>query len=364
MVLVSVDDYEQEAAKIIPKSAYDYYKSGAGNELSLNLNKKCYDKIRIRPKFLVDVSKRDMSCEIFGEHFSAPIGISPTAMQKMAHSEGECANARAAGQHKIPFILSTIATSSIEEVAQAAPNTVKWFQLYIYKDRSLTESLVHRAESANFKAIVLTVDAPVFGLRRADKRNAFTMPPHLKLANFVGEKSDFKSNEGVSGINTYVASQFDASLTWKDVKWLLSFTKLPVIVKGILTKEDAVIAVNLGVKGIIVSNHGARQIDSVPASIEALPEIVQAVGDRVTIMIDGGVTQGTDIFKAIALGAKMVFIGRNALWGLAVNGQKGVEHIIEILKNELDLAMTLAGTPTLKDINKEFVIHESYYSKL
>lgn len=208
-----------------------------------------------------------MACNVLGLNLSMPIGISPTAMQKMAHTDGEVANARAAGKQGIVFTLSTIATSSIEELLQGAPDTSKWFQLYIYKDRELTKKMVLRAEKAGFKALVLTVDAPIFGLRRPDARNKFSLPSNLNLANFVGQLADGVRSKVGSGINAYVTSQFDKAITWADVKWLKSFSKLPVIVKGILRADDAVLAVDHGVDGIIVSNHGARQIDSTPSTV-------------------------------------------------------------------------------------------------
>lgn len=364
MALASVKDYEKRAAEIIPRNALDYFRSGAGDELSLRLNRICFDRLRIRPRVLNSGSTRDLSVSLFGDRYSMPIGISPTAMQRMAHPEGEVANAKGAASRGVGFTLSTIATSSIEQVAAGTPGSPKWFQLYIYRDRKLTESLVRRAEQAGYKAIVLTVDAPMFGLRRADMRNKFSLPPHLVLANFEGRLATGVQSQGGSGINEYIKEQLDPTLSWDDVKWLVNFTKLPVIVKGILTKEDAIIAADMGVQGIWVSNHGARQLDSVPASIEALPEIVRAVGDRTTVVIDGGVTEGTDVFKAIALGAKMVFFGRPALWGLAVNGQEGVEHVLDLLRKELDIAMALAGCQKIEDITKDHVVHESMYAKL
>lgn len=391
-ILVSVEDYEKKARTKIHRHALDYYRSGAGNELSLRLNKSCFDRfvlllsrysaydfvhcffflqyffrIRIRPRFLRDVSSRDPSIKMFGDSINIPLGISPTAMQKMAHPDGELANARAAEAAGIIFTLSTIATSSIEEVAKAAPRCIKWFQLYIYKDREITKKLVRRAENAGFKAIVLTIDAPIFGLRRADIRNQFGLPPELKFANLEVDDQTKNADTGdlnISGINKYVTGQFDQTLVWSDLKWLVNFTKLPVLVKGILTEEDAILSVKYGCRGVIVSNHGARQLDGVPASIEALPEIVRAVGDETVVVLDGGITQGTDVFKALALGAKMVFAGRPAIWGLAVNGQKGVESVIDIIRNEFDIAMALTGCKTVNDISKDMVVHENYYSKL
>lgn len=368
MDLISIEDYENEAKRKLEKGSLGYYRSGAGDELTLGLNKSCFNRLRIRPRFLRDISNRDLSCKIFGDKINLPIGICPTAMQKLAHPDGEVANARAAEKAGIIFTLSTIATSSIEDVAKGAPNCIKWFQLYIYKDREITKNLIRRAEAANFKAIVLTVDAPIFGLRRADIRNNFGLPSHLKFANFEDDKSngvvDIEKDEKISGINKYVTNQFDPTLNWNDLKWLVKFTKLPVLVKGILTREDAILSVEFGASGIIVSNHGARQLDSVPAAIEALPEIVEAVGNRALVFIDGGITQGTDIFKALAIGAKMVFFGRPAIWGLAVNGQKGVENVIEIMKKELDITMALTGCRTINDICKTMVVHENTYCKL
>lgn len=239
------------------------------------------------------------------------------------------------------------------------------FLLFFSTCSSLTEKCVRRAEKANFKALVLTIDAPIFGHRRADVRNKFSLPSHLTLANFQGEQAKgVVTMKGGSGINEYVASQFDASITWKDINWLKQITKLPIIVKGVLTAEDAVLAREFGCAGVIVSNHGARQIDTVPASIEALPEVVKAVGNDLVVMMDGGVTQGNDIFKALALGAKTVFIGRPAVYGLAYNGQLGVEQLLGVLKKDFEITMALTGCQKLSDIQPAMVAHESTYAKL
>ncbi|XP_075167325.1 hydroxyacid oxidase [Haematobia irritans] len=364
---VCTTDFEEEAHKIIDKNALDYYRSGAGEQFTLNLNREAFRRLRIRPRCLRDVSCMDTTCEIFGFKLKWPLGIAPTAMQKMAHPDGEGGNAKAAGDIGSVFILSTLSTMSIEDVAKVAPETCKWFQLYVYKDRSLTEQLLRRVEKANFKAIVLTVDAPIFGQRWADIRNNFSLPKHLRLANFETQSSQsdgVHSEEGTSGINEYVASQFDATLTWKDVEWLVRNTYLPVIVKGILTAEDAILAREFGCSGVIVSNHGARQLDYVPASIEALPEVVKAVGHDLVVMLDGGVRLGNDIFKAMALGAQMVFVGRPALWGLGCGGTNGVKEMLQILKKDFDITMALAGCQKITDIEKSMVVHESQYSKL
>ncbi|XP_011696026.1 PREDICTED: LOW QUALITY PROTEIN: hydroxyacid oxidase 1-like [Wasmannia auropunctata] len=304
---VCVEDYEKHAQERLPASVRDYYKSGAREEYSVKWNRKAFKNYRIRPRFLRDVSKRDISTIVLGHKVSMPLGVAPTAMQRMAHPDGECANARAAQAAGTIFILSTMSTGSIEEVAEAAPKGIKWFQLYIYNDRNVTLNLIRRAERAGFKALVLPIDTPFFSDRRADLRNKFSLPSHLRFANFQGDLSQ-RINYAKTGssLNEYVSALFDASLSWDDVKWLKRITTLPVILKGVLTVEDARLAVENGIDGIIVSNHGARQIDSVPARIEVLPEISKAVGDKVEIYMDGGVTQGIDVFKALALGAKMV----------------------------------------------------------
>ncbi|EFN83996.1 Hydroxyacid oxidase 1 [Harpegnathos saltator] len=341
---VCVEDYEKHALKHLPSSVKDYYRSGAGAQYSVKLNKEAFNRYRIRPRFLRDVSKRDISTTVLGQKVSMPLGVAPTAMQRMAHPDGECASARAAQAAGTIFILSTISTSSIEEVMEAAPNGINWFQLYIYRDRSVTLNLIRRAEHSGFKALIFTVDAPLFGDRRADVRNKFTLPSHLRFANFEGDLSQrINSAKTGSGLNEYVTEMFDASLTWKDVKWIKRITKLPIILKGILTVEDACLAVESGADGIIVSNHGARQIDSVPATIEALPEIIRGVGDKIEVYMDGGVTQGIDVFKALALGAKMVFFGRPMLWGLTYNGENGAKEILELMRKEIDLAFALTG---------------------
>ncbi|KAG5683136.1 hypothetical protein PVAND_012436 [Polypedilum vanderplanki] len=358
--LISLDEYEKRALEILPENARDYYQSGAGNEKSLAWNRADFSNFRIRPKVLRDVSKRDTSVNIFNTKIEFPIGISPTAMQKMAHTDGETATAKAAANENVIAIFSTIATTSIEDIAAAAPNSIKWFQLYIYRDRKLTENLVRRAEAAGFKALVLTVDAPLFGLRRRDLKNKFSMPPHLKLANF----QDVVLSMDGSGINEYVARQFDQSISWDDVKWLMNFTNLPIILKGIMTKEDARLACKLGVSGIMVSNHGARQIDNTASSIEALAEVAAEVKDEIPIFFDGGIREATDILIALALGAKMCFIGRPVVYGLACAGQEGVEDVIRILKREFDLAMCLAGVKNVSEINRDMVVHKNYYARL
>ncbi|XP_043525277.1 peroxisomal (S)-2-hydroxy-acid oxidase GLO5 [Frieseomelitta varia] len=363
--MICIEDFEKYALKHLTPSVRDYYNSGAGEMFSLKLNVEAFKKYRIRPRFLRNVSKRDLTTTILGERISMPLGVAPAAMQRMAHPEGECANARAAQEAGTIYILSTISTSSIEEVAEAAPDAIKWFQLYIYKDRNVTLNLVSRAERAGFKALLLTVDAPLFGDRRLDIKNKFSLPSHLRLRNFEGELSSKINNaESGSGLNEYVTNLFDASLTWNDIKWLKSITKLPLILKGILTPQDALLAIEYGASAIVVSNHGARQIDTIPASIEALSEITKAVDGRIEVYMDGGVRQGIDVFKALALGAKMVFVGRPMLWGLTCDGKNGARAVLEVFRKEIDVAFALSGCATVNDVTRDMVQHESYYSRL
>ncbi|KAB0798468.1 hypothetical protein PPYR_09461 [Photinus pyralis] len=362
---VCVQDFETHAFQVLAKGPLDYYKSGAGDQLTLENNRKAFSKLRIRPRCFRDVSTRNLSTTVMGTTVCVPFGIAPTAMQKLAHPDGEIASVRAAEKMGTIFILSTISTTSLEDVAAAAPNAHKWYQLYIYKDREITANLVKRAEAAGFKAIVLTVDSPRFGIRRDDIRNNFKIPPHLTLANFVGDKATNVSRaQSGSGIANYVISLFDPALVWEDIAWLRQLTTLPIVVKGILTAEDAQKAVKMGVSGIMVSNHGGRQVDGVPASIEALPEVVKAVGDQVEVYMDGGIRQGVDVFKALALGAKMVFVGRPNLWGLAYNGEEGATKVLDTLKFELDNVMSLSGCTSIKEVTSDLVVHKSYYSRL
>ncbi|KAL5273656.1 HAO1 family protein [Megaselia abdita] len=358
--LTCVADYEKKCQSLIEKSALDYFKSGSGEEETLKRNKDAFKKLRIRPRVLINVSKVNLNVEIFGSKLEWPVGVSPTAMQKMAHPDGEVASARAAGKAGSLFILSSLSTTSLEEVAEKAPDTIKWFHSHLFKDREMTENLVIRAEKAGYKAIVFTVDQPVFGIR---KTCDFKLPSHLSLANLVCIESENNNiSDTSSGIANHSLEIFNASITWKDVEWFTQFTKLPVLLKGVLTREDAILALNHGVKGIIVSNHGGRQFDGVPSSIEVLPEIVEAVGKDMFVAFDSGVYQGVDAFKALALGAKLVLLGRAVLWGLGVDGQKGVEDILAIVKNELNVSMSLAGCTEVNKIGNKTVVHENYFS--
>ncbi|KAI1301702.1 Hydroxyacid oxidase 1 [Halotydeus destructor] len=343
--MITVRDFEEHALQFLNRPTRDYYRSGANAEQTLKENVDAFQRLKIRPRFLNrDVSVRNLSTTFLGTKVPFPIGVAPTAMQKMAHPDGEIGTAKACDELGTIMILSTLSTTSLEEVAQATPKSTKWFQLYIYKDREVTKRIIKRVEKAGFKALVVTVDTPFLGSRLADVRNKFALPPHLTLANLKEEMLHAMKVPGAhtSGLADYTSSLFDASLTWKDIDWICEQTKLPVVVKGILTAEDAVLAVEHKASAVIVSNHGARQLDGVPATIEALPEVVRAVGDRCEVYVDGGFREGTDVLKALALGARGVFVGRPVLWGLSHSGKDGVKQVLEILSKEFDVAMALS----------------------
>lgn len=283
----------------------------------------------------------------------------------MANSEGEKATARAAARMGTCMTLSSWSTVSLEEVAAAAPHGLRWFQLYVYKDRAITLELLQRAEAAGYRALVVTVDTPVLGRREADVRNQFKLPNHLTMGNFVGKgEAHSKGTTTDGGLAGYVASLIDTTLNWDDIEWLRANTSLKIVVKGVLTYEDAHEAAQRGVDAILVSNHGARQLDTVPATIEALPEIVQAVKSKCEIYLDGGVCRGTDAIKALALGADAVLIGRPYAWGLAHSGEEGVYNVLSILRDELKMALQLMGCTKISDLQRSMVCHQEAYSKL
>ncbi|KAL6894208.1 hypothetical protein ACP4OV_008306 [Aristida adscensionis] len=342
--ITNVMEYQAIAKQKLPKMVYDYYASGAEDEWTLKENREAFSRILFRPRILINVSKIDMTTTVLGFKISMPIMIAPTAMQKMAHPDGEYATARAAS-----------AAGTIMEVASTGPG-IRFFQLYVHKDRKVVEQLVRRAERARFKAIALTVDTPRLGRREADIKNRFVLPPFLTLKNFEGLDLGKMEQANDSGLASYVAGQIDRTLSWKDVKWLQSITSLPILLKGVVTAEDARLAVHSGAAGIIVSNHGARQLDYVPATIGALDEVVAAAAGRVPVFLDGGVRRGTDVFKALALGAAGVFIGRPVVFALAAEGEAGVRNVLRMLREELELAMALTGCTSLADISRAHVL--------
>lgn len=341
-----LSEVESVARSKLTQMAYDYVAGGAGEERTLRDNVEAFRRRTIRPRFLVDVAKRDMTAQLLGKTYPVPFGVAPTAFHRLFHEDGERGVARACAERSILHCVSTLATTPLEDVAKE--NARRWFQVYIHKDRELSRSLVQRAVDAGYEALVLTVDAPVWAIRERDRRNRFTLPPPLTLANFERYLNTATSG-GADGLSNYVNSQLDPSLTWRDVEWLRGFG-LPVLVKGVLTAEDAALAVRHGAAGVIVSNHGARMLDRVPATLDALPEIVEAVQGRVPVILDGGVRRGVDVLIALASGASFVMLGRPVVWGLAAGGSAGAGRVLDLLREELDNAMALTGCRSVADI--------------
>ncbi|NXC65466.1 HAOX1 oxidase, partial [Anhinga anhinga] len=374
---VCIADFEEYAKKFLPKSVYDYYRSGADDQETLADNVAAFSRWKLYPRVLRDVSVMDLSTSVLGQKISMPVCVAATAMQRMAHADGETATAKACQAMGTGMMLSSWATSTIEELAEAAPAGLHWLQLYIYKDREVTKSLVKRAERAGYKGIFVTVDTPFLGRRIDDVRNKFQLPPHLRLKNFSSSDLAFSSGKDFgenSGLAVYVANAIDASINWEDIKWLRGLTSLPIVVKGILRADDAKEAVKIGVNGVLVSNHGARQLDGVPATvstganmslIDVLPEIVEAVEGKVEVFLDGGVRKGTDILKALALGAKAVFIGRPLIWGLVYQGEEGAKEVLQMLREEFCLAMALTGCRRVEEIGRTLIRrHQVLFSKI
>ncbi|CAI0473122.1 unnamed protein product [Linum tenue] len=335
---VNVSEFEALAKKALPKMYFDFYAGGAEDEYTLKDNEEAYQRITIRPRVLVDVSRIDTSTSILGYPISSPIMVAPSALHQLANPEGELATARASAASNTIMILSFSSSYNVEEVA-ASCDAVRFFQLY-------------RAERSGYKAIVLTVDCPRLGRREADIRNRMIVP---KLKNVEGFVSNDVDAGGGSNLEAYANSTFDPTLSWKDVAWLKSITSLPILLKGILTHEDALKAVEVGAAGVIVSNHGARQLDYSPATITVVEEVVRAVKGKIPVIVDGGVRRGTDVFKALALGAQAVLVGRPIIYGLAAKGEQGVKQVIQMLKDEFELTMALAGCTSLKDITRSHV---------
>ncbi|MFN2589775.1 MAG: alpha-hydroxy acid oxidase [Actinomycetota bacterium] len=349
-----MEEFERAARDRLPEMVFDYFAGGAGDEWTLAENRRALGRWLLRPRILNDVSNVDLATSVLGQSIPFPIVLAPTALQRMAHRDGELATARAAKSLGALMILSTISTFSMEEVA--AVGVDRWFQLYVHKDRGLTEELVRRAVDSGYGAIVLTVDAPFLGRRYRDERNRFSLPPGIALANLASV--DVPRSEG-SDLFAYFAAELDPGVTWRDIEWLRALSTLPVVLKGILTEEDAILGVEAGVDAVVVSNHGGRQLDGVPASIDALPAVAGAVEGRAEVLVDGGIRSGADVLKALALGARAVLIGRPYLWGLAVDGEAGVRRILELLRDELRLAAALAGCASVRSVDRSAVTRAS-----
>lgn len=349
--LLNVDDYARAARARLPRDVYDYYAGGALDEITLEENETAWRGLRLHYRILAGVGPRELATTVLGRPISMPLMIAPTAFHKLACPEGELATARAARHVGTCMVLSSLSTTPMEDIFEQAASP-KWFQLYVYKDRGLTRRLVERAEAAGAEAIVLTVDAPGWGTRERDARNAFQLPPGLAIENVAPEGKGGFPAVGGSGLAAYVRLHFEESLGWAHLNWLCQVTRLPVVVKGICRGDDARRCFDHGAAAVVVSNHGGRQLDTAPPTCEALRHVVEAAAERGEIFVDGGIRRGSDVLKALALGARAVLVGRPVLWGLAVAGEKGARAVLDILRQELEEAMLLCGCTRIADIDQ------------
>ncbi|KAF3002755.1 Hydroxyacid oxidase 1 [Neopestalotiopsis sp. 37M] len=352
--VMTIEDLKDAASAKLSPTVRAYYNGGSMQMITLRENEAAFNRFKIRPRILVDVADIDTSTTILGSKVTLPFGFAPSAMHCLAHPDGEKATSRAAAQKGIPMALSTYSTVSLEDVRHEGANNPYAFQLSIVKDRSTTLSWIKRAEAAGYKALFITVDAPVLG-RRLNERSGkkFELPEHLSLPNLAPQQS---TDGSITNARSYHTPGRDPSNSWQSViSWVKQHTSLEIWLKGIYTPADVQLAISHKLDGVIVSNHGGRQLDGVPATIDALVECAAAVKGQIKIGIDGGIRRGTDIFKALALGADFCFLGRVPLWGLAYGGQEGVEHAVDILEEELKLAMALAGCSSIKDITRDHV---------
>lgn len=349
--LLNVFDYERRAAELLPEGPLGYFAAGAGDEWTLRENVNAYRRWMLRPRLLRDVEHVTTKRTVLGHELAAPIIVAPMAYQRHAHPDGEVATAKAAAAFGTIITMSTMATASPAEVAAAAPEAPRWFQLYVFRDEGVTRSIVDQAVAAGFRAIVLTIDAPYFGRRERDLRTGWRIPDEPAVPALEAALGGMQA--------TSVSEHFkliSPSISWRDIERLAGETNLPVLVKGIHTAEDAALAVEHGAAGIIVSNHGGRQLDGVAASIDVLPEVVEAVAERVEVLVDGGIRRGVDVMVALALGARAVLVGRPVLWGLAVDGADGAQRVLDLLREELALALGLCGCCSPDEVTRAHVV--------
>jgi len=352
MKLLTIADYRRAARGKLSEMAWRYFRSGADAEETLRENVRAFRRWQIWPRVLVDVSERDLSTTLLGAPASMPVMIAPTAYHKLAHPDGELATARGAAAAGVVYCVSTLATTSLEDVA-AATAAPKWFQLYVHRDAGLTAAIVERAAAAGYGALVVTADTAVLGRRLGDERHGFALPPELEMPNLAAHLPP--TEDRASALARYFAERHSASFSWRDLERLRAATRLPIVLKGVLRGDDAARAVDAGCAAVIVSNHGGRQLDGVPATLDALPEVTGAVAGRAEVLVDGGVRWGGDVLKALALGARAVLLGRPILWGLAVDGADGVRAVLELVRGELSRAMALAGAKNLREIDRDLV---------
>ena len=347
---INLADYEALAEAACEPGYWGYVAGGAGDEITLRDNVEAFRRRVLRPRMLVDVSEVTTRTIVLGSEISMPLMVAPTSLQRITHADGEPALAAAAAEAGTVYTLSSLGSYRPRELAEALDGeTPRWFQLYWSRDRDFTRELVSEAAASGFGALVLTVDLPETGPRERDHRSGFKLPTDLPMPNLP------RGLVGVDYFHDTLGAIVDTSITWRDLEWLRAECPLPLVLKGILTAEDATLACEHSAAGIVVSNHGGRQLDGVPATLDALPEVVEAVGGRAEVYLDGGVRRGTDVAKALALGARAVFVGRPALWGLAAGGREGARHVLEILQAEIRLALVLLGCPTPGDVGPAHV---------
>ncbi|MGW1712073.1 alpha-hydroxy acid oxidase [Streptomyces sp. NPDC002156] len=343
----SVAEFTDAARAVIPPASWDFVSGGSGAELSVAANRRTFDNLYVAPRMLRDVSHVSTASRLVGTEASLPVAVAPMAYHGLVHPESEAATARAAKKAGVPFTVAMLSGTPVERIAESGADL--WFQLYWLRDRGATTELVSRAEAAGCQALMLTVDVPRLGRRLKDQRNGFALPPDVYAAHFRGEAAigaQRASAEG-SAVASHTTEMFDPSLSWSDIEWLRARTRLPLVVKGILTREDALRATRAGVDALVVSNHGGRQLDGAVPALTVLPEIRAAVGDTVEVLVDGGVRSGADVLKALARGADGVLLGRPVLYGLAVGGEAGVDAVLSLLREELETDLALSGCRTV-----------------
>jgi L-lactate dehydrogenase (cytochrome) len=373
--ITCIEDLRDAARRKVPRAFFEYADGGSYSEETLRANRADLERIALRQRVMVDVADRSTSTKILGEPVSLPLALAPIGLCGMQHGDGEILACRAAQAAGIPFCLSTMSICSIEDVAGAVDKPF-WFQLYVMKDRGFIRSLIERAAAAKCSALVLTVDLQILGQRHRDIKNGMTVPPELRLKNFIdiatkptwalsvlrGKRKTFgnisghiKGMESVNVLSQWISGQFDPSLSWKDIEWIAGLWPGKLILKGVLDVEDARVAAKSGATALVVSNHGGRQLDGAPSSISMLPRIADALGSDIEIMFDGGIRSGQDLFRALALGAKACLSGRAYIYGLGAGGQAGVTRAIEIIRNELDVTMALTGVKNIGQIDRRTI---------
>ena len=349
---LSLDDFAAAAQQRMSKMIFEYVDSGAGDEYTMRWNRERWNQIKLKPRALTDVSELHLDTSFLVQHFELPILLAPAAYHRLYHPDGELATIAGANAAGVSLVVASFATHPIEDIAKQARHPF-WFQLYVQPDREFTRSLVQRVEAAGCAALCVTADTPILGTRTREMRSSFSLPDDVALPNMIGSAKDELSRSHLPEFGSIYSRRLDAKLTWKDISWFRSITRLPVLLKGILNPDDAQRAIDSGAAGLIVSNHGGRNLDTLPATAEALPRVIDAVAGRIPVVVDGGIRRGTDVLKALALGAKAVLIGRPYIYGLAVAGPAGVERVLQILKTELMMAMALVGVRSIAEIDRQ-----------